>query len=257
MNSGITADKVTAYDGYQATIEGKQNKLTTSNTINVNTDNTLTATGLRITPDDYLVSHIIDSTGTTAGDAFLYTYLTTANPNRELLVGSTYWPLKLVGNTTRPKYSNTLSQDDGVELALLSDVQAAGVPIMVTIDQPASATSGTLTDNQFTTLQASNQNYISFNNEEYYLFDKEHTEGYLTYSHVGIENNIHYIKTITINVSTGEWTLVVSNLDVANGNLPYLTTEPTADNTGGLKIVYLTSEPATKYNGYIYMIAEA
>ena len=57
------------------------------------------------------------------------------------------------------------------------------------------------------------------------------------------------------NLSDG--TTTKSMTDIVNGNLPYLTTEPTADNTGGLKIVYLTSEPATKYNGYIYMIAEA
>ena len=37
----------------------------------------------------------------------------------------------------------------------------------------------------------------------------------------------------------------------------FTTTAPTADNTdGGVHIVYLTSEPGTKYNGYIYLIAE-
>lgn len=37
-----------------------------------------------------------------------------------------------------------------------------------------------------------------------------------------------------------------------------LTTAPEAAYAGpGLKVVYLSSEPATKYSGYIYMIAEA
>ena len=37
----------------------------------------------------------------------------------------------------------------------------------------------------------------------------------------------------------------------------YETTAPTEDNTSGiLKVVFLTSEPSTKYNGYLYLIGE-
>ena len=39
--------------------------------------------------------------------------------------------------------------------------------------------------------------------------------------------------------------------------LDYLTTAPTATNTDGLKVVVLTSDPVTFYNGYIYYITEA
>lgn len=40
-------------------------------------------------------------------------------------------------------------------------------------------------------------------------------------------------------------------------NLPILTTAPVSDNTdGGIKIVVLTSEPATKYDGFLYLIVE-
>ena len=35
-----------------------------------------------------------------------------------------------------------------------------------------------------------------------------------------------------------------------------LTTAPTGNNTDETKIVYLTSEPGTKYSGYIYLIKE-
>ena len=35
-----------------------------------------------------------------------------------------------------------------------------------------------------------------------------------------------------------------------------LTTAPTGNNTDGTKLVYLTSEPGTKYDGYIYLIKE-
>ena len=40
------------------------------------------------------------------------------------------------------------------------------------------------------------------------------------------------------------------------GGIPYITTAPTSANTdGGLKVVVLSEEPATKYDGYIYIIA--
>ena len=42
-------------------------------------------------------------------------------------------------------------------------------------------------------------------------------------------------------------------LDTSMG-LPILTTAPSANNTDGIKIVVLSSEPATKYNGYLYII---
>lgn len=44
----------------------------------------------------------------------------------------------------------------------------------------------------------------------------------------------------------------------ANGKmilpLDYSTTVPTAANTNGIKIVVLSSEPATKYSGWLYLI---
>lgn len=45
--------------------------------------------------------------------------------------------------------------------------------------------------------------------------------------------------------------------DGATNGLGYLTTAPTAANTDGIKIVVLSAEPATKYDGYIYLITEA
>lgn len=41
----------------------------------------------------------------------------------------------------------------------------------------------------------------------------------------------------------------------ALGALTIQTTAPTEDNTSGyLKVVYLTSQPSAKYNGYLYLI---
>jgi len=39
-------------------------------------------------------------------------------------------------------------------------------------------------------------------------------------------------------------------------SLAYLTTAPTADNTDGVKLVVLSQEPATRYEGYLYIITE-
>lgn len=41
------------------------------------------------------------------------------------------------------------------------------------------------------------------------------------------------------------------------GQLPYLTAAPTEANTGGVKIVVLSAEPDTYYDGYLYFITEA
>lgn len=48
-----------------------------------------------------------------------------------------------------------------------------------------------------------------------------------------------------------------SNVTVWGDNvLTVLTTAPTQANTDGVKVVYLESEPATKYSGYLYLIKE-
>lgn len=46
-------------------------------------------------------------------------------------------------------------------------------------------------------------------------------------------------------------------INESNEFVAYTTVEPTAANTDGLKIVLLDSEPATKYDGYVYLIKEA
>ena len=78
----------------------------------------------------------------------------------------------------------------------------------IVIDSPASATSGTITEAQLTTLQASDQNYIKFNNEIYKLNDDQLNSGYLIYSHIGQDNSkAYWIKEISITISTRGWVL--------------------------------------------------
>ena len=72
----------------------------------------------------------------------------------------------------------------------------------------STATGGTLTDEQLATLQASEQNYIKFNNEIYRLNDAQHDDGLLIYSHTGQDSTKRiYIKEISITISTKAWIL--------------------------------------------------
>lgn len=89
----------------------------------------------------------------------------------------------------------------------LSLGEMKGPITVVNIEATPQATNGTITDAQLATLQKSNMNMIMFNHEVFTLMDKGHTEGFLTYSHVGIENDLIYIKTFTITVSTLAWVL--------------------------------------------------
>lgn len=55
--------------------------------------------------------------------------------------------------------------------------------------------------------------------------------------------------------------LITSTTDITaqtiNAGITYVTTAPTADNTYGLRIAVLSSEPETKYNGWLYFITES
>ena len=77
----------------------------------------------------------------------------------------------------------------------------------------ASATSGTFTDVEWSTLQVNDNNYILFNNEIYRLVDKGHTTGIWSYSHTGWDGTAMQDKSINVTVSTGAWTLVVGQGD--------------------------------------------
>ena len=78
----------------------------------------------------------------------------------------------------------------------------------ITISAPQSDDSGYITVEQLAKLQASDQNYIIFANEIYRLEDKQHTAGFLIYSHVGQDNSkTVFIKEISITIATRIWTL--------------------------------------------------
>ena len=98
---------------------------------------------------------------------------------------------------------------NGVSLLGSGDItiESGGGASGVQFSGPSTATNGTITQGQLTTLQENDLNYIIFNNEIYSLNDKTHTADTLTYSHVGFENGKHLLKTISITVSTRAWVL--------------------------------------------------
>ena len=74
---------------------------------------------------------------------------------------------------------------------------------------PATATQGTLTDEQLLTLQNNKNNWISLNNELYRLNDEQTSSGYLVYSHEGQDSSkLFQLKAITITISTKAWVLM-------------------------------------------------
>ena len=93
----------------------------------------------------------------------------------------------------------------------------------VSLTFPASASSGTVTDEQLDTLQANDANYIEMVNDKelYYLNDPGHEEGFLTYSHVGIENSKATIKTLTITVSAKSFVIVTTVVPTNSGGELY------------------------------------
>ncbi len=110
-------------------------------------------------------------------------------------------------------------------LAALTDkvdnLKTGGEKVSLTF--PAGASSGTLTDEQLATLQANDANYIEMVNDKelYYLNDPGHEEGFLTYSHVGIENSKATIKTLTITVSAKSFVIVTTVVPTESGGKSY------------------------------------
>ena len=87
---------------------------------------------------------------------------------------------------------------------------AQNIGYAVTIDSTSGSTSGTLTEDQLSELQLSDNSYIIIDNERYILMDKQHEAGYLVYSHVGHDStNNYFTKCITITISTRGWVLNV------------------------------------------------
>jgi hypothetical protein len=110
----------------------------------------------------------------------------------------------------------------------------------------ATSTNGTFTSDELATLQASDNNYILFNNEIYRLADKGHagTEGIWSYTHTGWDGTAIMDKSINVTVSTGAWTMVVGN----SGKQYMHYIKGTCENAAGVVIGF--SLPSYKSTGY-------
>nr|DAG31240.1 MAG TPA: hypothetical protein [Bacteriophage sp.] len=110
----------------------------------------------------------------------------------------------------------------------------------VSLTFPAGASSGTVTDEKLATLQANDANYIEMVNDKelYYLNDPGHEEGFLTYSHVGIENSKTTIKTLTITVSAKSFVIVTTVIPTGSGKV-YMHSMEFAPDSSAVTAYYL------------------
>lgn len=110
-----------------------------------------------------------------------------------------------------------LKQEDQKIKETISTLPLGGEKVALTF--PAGASEGTITAEQLAVLQESEANYIEMVNDKelYYLNDTGHEEGYLTYSHVGIENSKATIKTLTITVGAKSFVIVTTVVPTESG----------------------------------------
>ena len=96
---------------------------------------------------------------------------------------------------------------------MISDNQLNSLkaPDVIITGVPESAVQGTLTQEQIERLLANDKSRIIFNNEYYYLNDKFHKNGALTYTHSGYDET-GIDKYLNITVTTREWVLTETNI---------------------------------------------
>lgn len=110
----------------------------------------------------------------------------------------------------RTYVAGTLTTTETLKLRDLLSIKPA---VDITIEAPAGATNGTLTEEQFTLLTANTRNRIILDNEIYNLSDPQVDAGYYVYSHLG-EDSTHnfFAKCITVTISTRGWVLTSADL---------------------------------------------
>lgn len=112
---------------------------------------------------------------------------------------------------------------DGIVAGINNKIDNVPIGEKVSFIFPEKAANGNITDEQLAKLQANEANYIEMVNDKelYYLNDPGHVEGYLTYSHVGIENGKATIKTLTITVSAKSFVIVTTVVPTDAGGKLY------------------------------------
>lgn len=190
----------------------KQKNGTFDNIITQN-DNYAVQIDNNITPELLAYDKFNKSTNFTSID-FGGLYVSTAAPgnNNTLAIRSTV--VEIVGEkytTAKYAYNGIYASKSGFGVNLISFPYKKGTFALIE-DLPQSieltGSQGTLTDEQYNTLTASNNNYIINDDEIYYLQDKRDTSGTRVYSHVGLDTvNNFVIKCISLTTSTKAWSL--------------------------------------------------
>lgn len=96
--------------------------------------------------------------------------------------------------------------------------KGGGTAVEIGTTLPDTATNGAITAEELSKLQESDSNYIIFKKEIYLLMDKQRNEGYITYSHVGVNGAMaNVVKTITITLSTMTWVMIETPITAESG----------------------------------------
>jgi hypothetical protein len=148
-----------------------------------------------------------------------------ANASKRTVSNNYYYDLKFIALQETTEYNITITLKTVYNQSQITPSQYSidsitksenelSVIKTVEINDPAAATSGTLTEEQMRLLKLSDNNIIKFNNKIYYKNDDNHTEGVLVYTHTGFTevDGGATLKYISINIATNGWVLTVQNI---------------------------------------------
>lgn len=199
LDSGITADRVTIYDGYQAAIiEAKTQAdkgVSDAAAAKVVADAALpTATFNEFETTNTAAIADAKKAGTDAQTA-----LTTYQTSNDQAVSNLNTAIE--SKQDKLTAGNNITIENNTINAIVPEVEYIDISIT------DSNTQGTITDEQLAILQKADYNCIRINNNEIYrLSDKGHTEGIWTYTHEGY-NEGGITKYLNLNITTKEFTI--------------------------------------------------
>lgn len=126
----------------------------------------------------------------------------------------------------------------------LAEVSAPVVNITAT----STATQGTISSADLAVLQGNKSAMIRFNNELYYFMDDEYKSGYLTYSHVGVDAGVQWVKSITITISSLSWVLTKAQVGSSKLYKHVILILASGDISKGYNLVFYNNKPTPYTN---------
>lgn len=138
----------------------------------------------------------------------------------EITSPTDYWVPLVVDDTLAigTKYSGSNGQQVtlGISTSFQGDIAEriqAAVERVVQLSAPSESSSGQLTEEQMEVLNEYSNAQVSLNNEIYYPMERNASQGYYMYSHVGEDaNKVITIKIITITINTKGWVLTIQEV---------------------------------------------